>query len=154
MEDTQVLPKLTSFREAIQCLEEVRCFLQSRGGTSEAISTGKMIDSLVFRVPSATQTTLHNYYPACQYYNDYSWLLAIQKHTCTLHMSFKTEYILYFVSLVQTSPQRTPLFKRKNIGYKCVRYLEVLLYPVVLPLSAVWLQEAVFACQVITVLPP
>ena len=66
MEDTQVLPKLKSFREAIQSLEDVRCFLQSRGCTSEAISTGTMIDNLVSRVPSATQTTLHDYYPACQ----------------------------------------------------------------------------------------
>ena len=60
MEDTQVLPKLRSFRKAIQCLKDVRCFLQSRGCTSEAISTGTMVDNLVSRVPSATQATLHD----------------------------------------------------------------------------------------------
>ena len=66
MEDTQVLPKLKSFREAIQSLEDVRYFLQSRGWTSEAISTGTMIDNLVSHVSYAIQTTLHDYFPACQ----------------------------------------------------------------------------------------
>ena len=60
MEDAHVLPKLKIFREAIQSLEDVRCFLQSQGCTSEAISTGTMIDTLVSLVPSATQTTLYD----------------------------------------------------------------------------------------------
>ena len=66
MKNTQVLPKLKSFGEAIHCLEDVLCFLQRRGCTSEAISTGTMINNLVSRVAFATQTTLHDYYPACQ----------------------------------------------------------------------------------------
>ena len=62
MEDTQVRPKLKSFKEAIQSLEDIQCFLQSRGCTSGAISTGTIIDNLVSHVPSATRTTLHDYY--------------------------------------------------------------------------------------------
>ena len=58
MEGTQVLPNLKSFREAIQSLEDVRYFLQSQGWTSEAISTGTVIDNLVSHVPSGTETVV------------------------------------------------------------------------------------------------
>ena len=54
------VPPIHSLIEAIQCLEDVRCFLQSRGCTSEAISTGAMIDNFVSRAPSATQIIIHH----------------------------------------------------------------------------------------------
>lgn len=60
MEDTEVLPKLKSFKEAIRSLNDIQCFLQSWGCTSEAIFTDTIINNLVLHVPSATQTTFHD----------------------------------------------------------------------------------------------
>ena len=62
MEGAHVLPKLKSFRGAIQSLEDVWCFLQSQECTAEAISTGTKIDTLVSHVPSATHATLHDFF--------------------------------------------------------------------------------------------
>ena len=46
-----------SLIEVFQCSEDVRCFLRSLGCTSEAISTGAMIDNFASHAPFATQTT-------------------------------------------------------------------------------------------------
>ena len=55
-------PNLQNFKEAVQSLEDVKYFLESRGYTEEALGIGSAIDTMtVLKLKSSKQTTLHDY---------------------------------------------------------------------------------------------
>ena len=62
--DTDLLaPKLGNFKEAIQSLDDVQEFLESRGYIEEALKIGSAVDTLTtLKLKSSQQTTLHNYF--------------------------------------------------------------------------------------------
>ena len=56
-------PKLQNFKEAVQSLEDVQQFLESRGYIEEALRIGSAIDTMtVLKLKSSLQTTLHDYF--------------------------------------------------------------------------------------------
>ena len=56
-------PKLGNFKEAIQSLDDVQEFLESRGYIEEALKIGSAVDTLTtLKLKSSQQTTLHNYF--------------------------------------------------------------------------------------------
>ena len=56
-------PKLKNFKEAVQSLEDVQQFLESRGYTKEALEIGSTIDTMTaLKVKSSKQTTVHDYF--------------------------------------------------------------------------------------------
>ena len=56
-------PKIQNFKEAVQSLEDVEKFLESRGYIEEALRIGSEIDTLtVLKLKSSTQSTLHDYF--------------------------------------------------------------------------------------------
>jgi hypothetical protein len=65
-EDMDVLPlvpKITSFKEAIQSLEDVLLFLEDRGLFEQASSTSSLIDQVArCCFSSLSQVTLHHYF--------------------------------------------------------------------------------------------
>ena len=55
-------PKLHNFKEAVQSLEDVQQFLESRGYIEEALRIGSSINTMtVLKLKSSKQTTLHDY---------------------------------------------------------------------------------------------
>ena len=53
-------PKLHNFKEAVQSLEDVQQFLQSRGYIEEALRIGSAIDTMtILKLKSSKKTTLH-----------------------------------------------------------------------------------------------
>ena len=55
-------PKLKSFREAIECLEDVQQFLESKGCIEHSLGIGSTIDTMTaLKVKSLQQTSLHDY---------------------------------------------------------------------------------------------
>ena len=55
-------PKLQNFKEAVQSLEDVQKFLESRGYIEEALRIGSAVDTMtVLQLKSSKQTTLHDY---------------------------------------------------------------------------------------------
>ena len=55
-------PKLQNYKEAVQSLEDVQKFLESRGYIEEALRIGSAVDTMtVLQLKSSKQTTLHDY---------------------------------------------------------------------------------------------
>ena len=55
-------PKLHNFKEAVQSLEDVQQFLESRGYIEEALRISSSIDTMtVLKLKFSKQTTLHDY---------------------------------------------------------------------------------------------
>ena len=55
-------PKLRNFKEAVQSLEDVQQFLESRGYIEEALTIGSAVDTMtVLKLKSLKQSTLHDY---------------------------------------------------------------------------------------------
>ena len=62
-DDGPVLPKLKTYKEAINSLEDVYHFLEDKGHTIEALSIGASIDQLVaLKNLNARQAILHEYF--------------------------------------------------------------------------------------------
>ena len=56
-------PKLRNFKEAIQSLDDVQQFLESKGYIEEALKIGSAVDTLtILKLKSSQQATLHNYF--------------------------------------------------------------------------------------------
>ena len=56
-------PKSTNFKEAIQSLDDVQQFLESRGYIEEAFQIGSAVDTLtILKSQSSQQVTLHDYF--------------------------------------------------------------------------------------------
>ena len=56
-------PKLTNLKEAIQSLDDVQHFLESRGYIKEALKIGSAADILTaLKFKSSQQTTLYDYF--------------------------------------------------------------------------------------------
>lgn len=55
-------PKLHNFKEAIQSLEDIQQFLESRGYMEEALRIGSAVDTMtVLKLKASKQTSLHDY---------------------------------------------------------------------------------------------
>ena len=62
-EDDVITPKLSNFKEAIQSLDNVQEFLESRGYIEEAFNIGSAVDTLTsLKIKSSQQTSLHDYF--------------------------------------------------------------------------------------------
>ena len=56
--------KITNYKDAIESLDNVRQFLESRGRVQEALQVGSTVDALTsVRLQSSKQTTLNDYFP-------------------------------------------------------------------------------------------
>ena len=56
-------PKILNYKEAVQALEDVQHFLESRGYIEEALHIGSEVDTMtILKLKSSKQTILHDYW--------------------------------------------------------------------------------------------
>ena len=63
IDDPPPVPKIKSYKEAIQSLEDIQDFLERRGCIEEAMGIASKVDMIAnLRITSSRQTTLLDYF--------------------------------------------------------------------------------------------
>ena len=108
IDDVLSPPKLKSFKETIQSLEDVQNFLQTHGCTHIALSVGNIIGTVApIRYSSGKQQTLHDYFTSSTHTHTHTSAISFSKTLLYRNLSTKDTSIKW---IKQCVPMR-PLFR-------------------------------------------